>query len=299
MTPCIKRFFSIKTASEKRLAVFLVLLGIGWCGLQAYQHWTPNLTVRSAHYQIASTTTQEEAETAAEKAEILFQAYREILGTALDIEEPREPLKMRLYRNRDEFKKSNVLVVGYAEAVYRNKCCHQYLDPTAANPWHWMIHEATHQLNHEVARLNLKLWLDEGLACYFSTSFIDDEGVLHPGKPDFNTYPIWWLPDVDLSGDWEADVAMKNVIPLRNLIRDNPIDRRNRFNTYYLHWWSWTHFLFHAEDGKFRDGLMELIAAGGSAKAFEKHIGPIEDLEQEWYRSYQQWADSVRPNAES
>lgn len=53
-----------------------------------------------------------------------------------------------------------------------------------------MLHESVHQLNQEVARLDLEKWLDEGLAEYFSTSrFISNR--LAVGRVDLNTYPVW------------------------------------------------------------------------------------------------------------
>ena len=295
MTP-LKRFFTIKTASEKRLAVFLVFLVFGWGGLQAYQHWTPSLTVQTEHYAIASTETQKNTEIAGKKAESLYRAYHAEFGGSLNLGEPKKLLPMRLYQNREEFKRSNVLARGYAEALYYpGRACHQYFDKKSANPWHWMIHEATHQLNHELANPDLKLWLNEGLACYFSTSFIDSQNRLHPGKLDFNTYPIWWLTDVKLSGDWEADVELKRIIPLHQLIRDNGPNRNRHVNTYYLHWWSWAHFLFHGEDGKHRPGLLQLVSEGGSIRGFETYIGPMQDLESQWYQHYQYWAKAVQP----
>ena len=54
-------------------------------------------------------------------------------------------------------------------------------------------------------------------------------------------------------------------------------------NLYYLHWWTLTYFLFQYEDGKYRDGAFQLIRAGGSLEDFEKHIGPIEQIQSEWY----------------
>ncbi len=292
-----RRFIAIKTSSEKRLAVLLVFLIFGWGGLQAYQHWTPAFTLQTAHYRIASTETRENTQLAGEKAESLHFAYHQVFGEALNFEnEPEKLLSLRLYANREEFRRSNVLARGYAEALYYpGKACHQYFDSKSANPWHWMIHEATHQLNHELANPKLKLWLDEGLACCFSTSFIDRENRLQPGKLDFNTYPIWWLTDVELSGDWATDVELKRVIPLKQLIRDNGPDRSRHFNTYYLHWWSWVHFLFHGEEGRYRAGLIELVPEGGTIRGFERSVGPISELEAQWYRHYQHWANAVQP----
>jgi len=55
------------------------------------------------------------------------------------------------------------------------------------------------------------------------------------------------------------------------------------FNLYYLHWWSLPHFLMHYENGQYQAGLGRLIADGGGLPVFEKHIGPIESIESQWY----------------
>jgi hypothetical protein len=145
------------------------------------------------------------------------------------------------------------------------------------------MHEATHQLNDAAARLRLPQWLEEGLACYVSTSRIVDDS-LHLGDIDTNTYPVWWLDSLDLSGALDADKKRGAIIPLRVILsgRGGPSVNRH-FNLYYLHWWSLTHFLIHYENGRYKAALGRLIADGGDLPAFEKHIGPIETIESRWY----------------
>ena len=71
-----------------------------------------------------------------------------------------------------------------------------------------MMHEATHQLNVEAAKLKLSRWLDEGIACYISTSQIVD-GSLSLGQIDLNTYPVWWLASMAQCGDLEMDKNLR------------------------------------------------------------------------------------------
>jgi len=145
------------------------------------------------------------------------------------------------------------------------------------------VHEAVHQLTCEVARAELRKWVDEGTAEYFSTSRLTSDG-LELGATDRNTYPIWWVPDMQLTGDLERDLKDLSVIPLRAIItgRDGP-DLDKHFNLYYIHWWSLTHFLFHYEEGKYRQAYLQVIREGGAPESFEKHIGPVESVQKEWY----------------
>jgi len=150
------------------------------------------------------------------------------------------------------------------------------------NPYHWMLHEATHQLNREVAQLNLAKWLEEGTAEYFSTSRIQD-GQLALGRIDPHTYPVWWMDEIATASDLQANLTNGSVIPLRAIITNTGGPSLNQeFNLYYLHWWTLTHFIF--ENPKYRKSAMELLQRGGGLDAFEQTIGSVNAVEPEWFR---------------
>ena len=150
------------------------------------------------------------------------------------------------------------------------------------NPYHWMIHEATHQLNAEVAQLNLAKWLDEGLADYFATSRIRD-GQLMVGTIDPQTYPVWWMDDMATVTTLQACVDNGSVIPLRAIITDRGGPSMNKnFNLYYLHWWTLTHYLF--ENSKLREPAMKLVEHEGTLEAFEKDVGSVDSVSADWFR---------------
>ncbi len=54
------------------------------------------------------------------------------------------------------------------------------------------------------------------------------------------------------------------------------------FNLYYVHWWTLTHFLLQTDSG-YRDAFAALIQHGGSLRHFQKDIGPVDRIEEEWY----------------
>lgn len=189
---------------------------------------------------------------------------------------------MTLYKNRQEFKQHNKSA-PWAEAYYQAPTCFAYFAADERNPYHWMIHEATHQLNHEVARIARPDWVDEGLATYFGTSQIGD-GKLVPGSVDVDTYPIWWLSGLELTGELPVDIATGNIVSLRVLVSGaGGSDIAQAVNKYYLGYWSLTHFLLDFDNGRYADEYREVIAAGGNLEQFEKKIGPIDRIEVEWY----------------
>ena len=144
-----------------------------------------------------------------------------------------------------------------------------------------MLHEATHQLNAEVAHFTLMRWLEEGVAEYFSTSrFVQRQLV--PGTIDPNTYPVWWIEDLATTPDLTTNIQNGSVIPLRAIVSGHGGPSMNRhFNLYYLHWWTLTHFLFETE--KHRRAVTALIEQGGGLDAFEKLIGPVDKAQAEWH----------------
>jgi hypothetical protein len=263
------------------LVLFGILLAI--VGVDKIRRWwKPTHTHETAHYHIQSSAQTNQSVETGKRMEMLYSAYLEFFSTVPGVHESHAMLQLKLYRDRNEFKRCNR--VGWAEAFYRAPYCHAYFSPEEVNPHQWMLHEGVHQLNHEVARLELAQWADEGVAEYFSTSRLRN-GRLDVGKVDRNTYPVWWLDELPLTGDLERDLKSGTIIPLRAILagRGGPSMNQN-FNLYYLHWWSFVHLLFEAENGTYRAGTISVLREGATLASVEKHIAPVERLQAEWYR---------------
>lgn len=248
----------------------------------------PERVQESPHYRIATSATPEQTQAVADAMEALRRAYLDTMGVAAQGD---GKLSLVLYKDRAEFQANN-RSRPWAEAYYLAPHCYAYIGD-GRNRYHWMLHEGVHQLNREVAGYTLPGWINEGLASYFGASRIVD-GRLRPGDIDADTYPIWWLPELWLSGDRRADLADGTVLPLRTLMRSDRNDVNRRFNRYYIGYWSLSHFLFHYRDGRYASGYLELIRRGGSAEDFERLIGPIDRIEAEWYGYLQARVDALR-----
>ncbi|MEI7732728.1 MAG: hypothetical protein WCO56_24360 [Verrucomicrobiota bacterium] len=267
--------------------LLLIVAGEWW-----YRRWHPVITRATAHYLIQSSATPEQTSEVAATVEVFYGAYVKLFS---DFTHNRlhEKLRLNLYKDRQEFRRCN-RGVGWAEAFYVKPVCHAYYSQQEVNSYHWMAHEAVHQLNREVAGLDLPLWLDEGAATYFSTSVLR-KGVLEPGRIDRFTYPIWWLGKLALSGDLQRDIATTNFIPLHVIItgKGGP-DKDEQFNLYYMHWWGLTHFLLHYENAKYREGYFKVVRDGGTPQSVEKNLGPIERVQSEWYVYFRKCAAEYR-----
>ncbi|MBI3273263.1 MAG: DUF1570 domain-containing protein [Planctomycetes bacterium] len=271
----------------RREKLLLVVVAVGAALLlldTARRRWSPVCRVDTAHYALESSAPEPQARRMGDALEVLYRTYAEFFKDTLELRKDHARLRVRLYRDRAEFKRCNP-GSGWAEAFYDGQLCHAYFAADDANPHHWTLHEATHQLDAEVAGLALPRWLEEGLATYFSTSrLVAKDLPPELGRVDLGTYPVWWLHSFQLSGDPDADRRSGQILSLETVVLDTGgADVDQRFNLYYLHAWSLTHFLFHGEDGKYAKPYLALLRAGFSKERFEQTIAPLPTLEREWY----------------
>ncbi len=268
------------TAREIRLLLYLlVLLGVvAWKFMP--RPWHPAIRLETPHYVIYSSATRAQTQDTSQALEQLYIAYSNRFGSLEGFQRDAPNLKVKLFKDRPEMRQINP-GLGWAEAFYRAPYCLAYYSANEINPYHWMLHESVHQLNHEVAHLALEKWLNEGLAEYFSTSrFISNR--LAVGRIDVNTYPVWWMELIATGPDLADNLKNGSVILLRAIITNHGGPSMNsRFNLYYLHWWTLTHFIF--ESPQYRDHALALVRRGGGLEAFEQTIGPLDKVQGEWH----------------
>ena len=237
--------------------------------------------LQSAHYVIDASASEADAQATLAAVESLHRAY----FAYFDLPEPGEGApkhRLVLYRDRAQFKQFN-RSRPWAEAYYLPPACHADYAREKANPHHWMLHEATHQLNREVSGFPRTRWTEEGLGTYFGASRLID-GELHVGLADLDAYPLWWLSDLRLSGDVARDIREQSIVGLRALItgRGGP-PMEQAFNHYYLGYWSLTRFLFEYDNGRYAGAFRQLIRKGGALSDFELLMGPVDAVQAEWY----------------
>ena len=274
-------FFRWKlSAREIRWLIYLaVVLAVGaWRFLP--RPWHPTRIVETPHHKIYSTATQQQIDDTAHALELLYNAYSNRLGSVTGWQREHPLLQIKLYKDRDEMRRINP-GLGWAEAFYSPPYCRAYFSGDELNPYHWMLHESTHQLNHEVAHVHLAKWLEEGVADYFGSSRLAASAML-VGQIDQNTYPVWWIDSLATSSNLTDNINNGSVIPLRAIItnRGGP-SMDKEFNLYYLHWWTLTYFIFESE--KYHDRALQLVQSGGELKDFERIIGPVEQVQTEWH----------------
>jgi hypothetical protein len=279
MAGALSKFRALQ-GREKRLIFYLLIVAAVAAWKFIPRPWNPSITTQTDHYTIFSTATKPQTDDISLTIEQLYAAYSNQFSSLPGFTPKHPKLKMKLYKDRNEMRRVNP-GLGWAEAFYSKPYCQAYYSAAEINSYHWMAHEAVHQLNEEVAHIDPVKWLEEGLAEYLSTSRFT-RGTVAVGQIDPNTYPVWWIGIMATSSNLATNIENGSVIPLRKIIsgRGGP-SMRHHFNLYYLHWWTLTHFLF--ETPKYRDGTFALVKDGGGVAAFERHIGPIERVQTEWH----------------
>jgi len=241
----------------------------------------------TANYQVTSHATVEQTGVVGSAAEALLRSYLQFFaldGKAI----PKGGMQLHLFKDRAQFKARVANAPAWAEAIYRKGVCYAYVDAGASNGYHWMLHEATHQLNDMVGHTPRATWVDEGLASYFGASKVEDNALM-PGQIEPKAYPVWWLGELAPTGNLQRDIASGRVVPLRALVSgEGGPDINSHVNQWYLGYWSLTHFLLHGADGKYAAGYRELLKGKSATLAdFERLIGPSDAVQAEWYRYLQ------------
>jgi len=240
----------------------------------------------SEHYLAASTASPRLTRETLERLEIQRRAYLAAFGIP-DTEGPL--LHLRLHRSREEMKRLERMP-PWAEGMYDDSVCIQYVDGSEPNPYHWTLHEAVHQLNHEVAHLALPGWANEGIACLFSTSRMEKDSLLL-GQLDPSTYPTWHIKDLTLSGDPATDVrAGRIVLPLDFVGGTDTSDLNRSVNAHYVSWATFVLFL-HRKDPT---ALFDWARNKPTRTGLESRFGPLDSLQTKWYRLLAQLSSDAR-----
>lgn len=242
--------------------------------------------LRSGPYRIETSVDSARTLALLDRVETLHAAF----FRAFSLPEPRHApaMNLRLYRDRHEMHAGESMP-DWAEGIYRDGWCIQYLRKDEANPWHWTIHEATHQLVAERAQLQLPRWLNEGLACLFSVSRMDSAG-LHLGSVDAAAYPVWWLKDYRPTGNRAADLRSGKLQSLEVIVRGGGVEPEDGdLNLAYLSWWTATRFLWSRDPKRF----LAWVKLDRTPEGLERIVGPLKYLEEPYYRSLVTLTDSV------
>ena len=244
------------------------------------------LEIDSPHYHLRSTAPEARSRQAIEAAERLHLGWTQWCGPKTTTH--RATHQLRLFATRDQMRQS-IPGLNWAEAIYHDGRCDQFDDRWAERPWHWLVHEATHQLAYEDAHLNLPRWANEGLACLFSTSKTKGTALLL-GSVDPETYPVWWLKRTPPGRQMQQDLRSGLLMAPSQILKEpDTIDIGTSVNAHYLTWWSLVHYL-NATDP---DSWKQWVLTDGTNAGLARRFGPLSTLDSRWYAHVLALRDSL------
>jgi hypothetical protein len=237
--------------------------------------WAYERKIQGPHWTIYTDASDEIGRRVLEVAESVYDAFiADVVGL---LPMAKKPLRAYVFKDRARFMKEANLPTAWAEGYYDGgrRACFCYYDPTnAKNPFHWFVHEATHQLLAEIVVncSGLNAWLSEGYACHFGTSRIEN-GVLKLGTTDPNTYPAWFRKQYPPAKLWPLAKFDAEIAPKFGELRDP--------NPFYLESWLLVRFLIEHHRDAFRKFFAE--AAQGRLE-FEKTVKKFSDLQADFLK---------------
>lgn len=197
-------------------------------------------------------------------AELSLAHYRSALG---DLPAPEQPLETYLFRDRRQWEvmtrrllpdQAGMLdSLGRGGFTTRGIAVLYYIDfsrsMSSRDTFAIAAHEGWHQYTQTTFKHQLPVWLEEGVATYMESFSLGRDG-----EPQFRPW-----------ANQERRVALANaarrnqLIPLNEILQRSPQafleNGKNQLLVYYAQVWALTRFLAEGEDGRYRDGLEQVL----------------------------------------
>ena len=237
--------------------------------------WDFECKIQTRHYLIYSSTSEEESKTIANVMECLYDSFMKTMGGMVKSTAKDSIHKICLFTSEQEFRQKVPQAggaYGYYEPYARTANVIYKRDKWIV-PYTNCLHEGTHQLVEETMNALFPSWLSEGLACYFESSKLQDNKLIL-GDVDIYTNP----------GTWFAFDANKLGSKIGNIETYLSMSRREWLSSSgsvagevnYRTCWMLIHFLFHYQDGLYKDKFFKCIEkatkSGVNEKDFEELI---------------------------
>jgi hypothetical protein len=144
-----------------------------------------------------------------------------------------------------------------------------------ARAWHVIQHEAFHQYLLGKLGYEVPVWLNEGLAEYFSESIYTGDGFVS------GVVPAWRLKRLQESLKAQALLPMAELIEMSH-VRWNAQLRQENYDMA----WSLVQFLAHGDKGAYQDSMVRYVQEARTerlaARAFREIFGDARNVEDRW-----------------
>ncbi len=246
------------------------------------------------HYDVETTIGSHFAEVVGRHMEAI---YREYSRRFEEYGEADRKFNVAVFRNEEQYAAHVPAEVRGSTGVFvsRTRLLAAHADGrTGEEVLRTLYHEGFHQFMYELISQRCPIWLNEGLAEYFSEATWNgrDFGVGH--VPGSRLYVVQQAVKQGKYVPFAELFSMSSESWLQNIRTDN-----HRANLVYCQSWSIVHFLLQAENGRYvaRMGkLVELISEGNDQEeAFKESFGPGFSL-RAFERAWAEYIMSLKPS---
>lgn len=226
--------------------------------LRRDQKWQNHKTIETRHFVVKSNCREEIAQQAAQLIEDYYKAFVDFWNIKLSPSEGKEKMTFFFYRDTATFHEVTNTgggLGGYFSPLERELHV-PYNQQVPAEAWAVVLHEGNHLLTYLIdTGYRYPIWMNEGMAEYYGSAVIDDEGNFELGALQYGRI-------VSLRND----EATGNVLSLREVL----LQPQQGFTArHYAVAWSFVHF------------LMESPEYGKAFKTFFKTLSRNRDVETE------------------
>lgn len=233
--------------------------------------WTfagqPARIIRTQHYRLHTTMTDE---TPAQVAQVLEGAFAEYRRLTPHVIPNARPMDVYLFLHRDEWANFTRANTGaYAQVYLRVQRGGYTLNDVAVThylgdiaTWHVMAHEGWHQFVSRNFTGRLPPFLEEGIACLFESVQYDTD-----------------LPQWNLSINPNRAVKLREaieehaILPLDQLIRLHAGElvgqSPSQIDAFYAQNWAFARFLREAQGGRFKPALEQILADTAAGTVYD------------------------------
>ncbi len=254
------------------LVILVACTGATGKGASGPRHHSGWREVESPHFLVATDTSADDARELARQLERVRAVFRETTSSNVD---PPERIVIFVSKNQNSLRK--LLPKFDRRGVSFSTEFRQFMvlvgKQGGPNPYEVLYHEYIHQLNHLNYR-RIPLWLDEGLATFFSYAFINGQDLERTVRP------------------FRELLARESTIPLETFFT---VDHSSPYYTegprvlrFYAQSWAMTHLILVGDaTGELRrtlqDYLTLLDAYVDPGVSYRRTFGRIPELEPTLY----------------
>jgi tetratricopeptide (TPR) repeat protein len=245
------------------LLLSCLLIGVLHSSVQAKDNW---ILLRTKHFTIASNADEGRTRERALKLEQFRFVFSKLFNMG---DSAQLPITVIVFKNDDSYKPYKPLyngkpanVAGYFQPGDDGNFISLNIDGNQLSPMHTIFHEYTHLLT-SLSPYPWPLWLNEGLAEFYSTFDVEGKGVVNLGLP---------------IGHHVLFLRQSKFLPLQSLISvghgSRDYNEKDKQGVFYAESWALVHYLMFGDKFSHQKDLINFVSLVGSG------VRPVEAFSQ-------------------